>query len=129
MIEKKALYLQEMGIARWQVRKPELFSHLQKKQETDLSTYSLLVLGAELELSNPLMINILKAFKFSVEDVYYCSTREFENYQGTLPEYIWSMAGKFELSGHKLLTSPPLSMLANNPKEKKALWEQFCAFN
>jgi len=130
MKHQQAVYLQEMGITRWQVRKPELFSCLQATENLDLSRYSLLVLSTEDEFSHPLMSNILKAFKFSADKVYYCSMAEFENLQGPLPEYIWSMMGPINPPfGHNLLTSPPLSQLENNPKEKRALWEQFCAFN
>ena len=130
MKHQQAVYLQEMGITRWQVRKPELFSNFQRAEHVDFSRYSLLVLSNEHEFSHPLMSNILKAFKFSVDQVYHCSMAEFENQQGALPEYIWSMMGPINQPfSHKVLTSPPLSQLENNPKEKKALWEQFCAFN
>lgn len=130
MKHQQAVYLQEMGITRWQVRKPELFSHVQRTESVDLSRYSLLVLSTDEEFAHPLMNNILKAFKFSKDEVYCCSMAAFENHQGPLPEYIWSMMGPVnQRSGHKLLTSPPLSQLENNPKEKRALWEQFCAFN
>ncbi len=130
MKHQQAVYLQEMGITRWQVRKPGLFGNFREKEAVDLSRYSLLVLSSEAEFSNPLMSKILKAFKFAVDDVYNCSMAEFEDLQGPLPEYIWSTIGPINQPfGHKLLTSPPLSQLENNPKEKKALWEQFCAFN
>ena len=130
MKHQQAVYLQEMGITRWQVRKPDLFSNFQAGRATDLSHYSLLVLSSDVEFSHPLMNKILKAFKFSIEDVYHCSMAEFEDLQGPLPEYIWSTLGPVEQPlGHKLLTSPPLSQLENNPEQKRVLWKQFCAFN
>jgi DNA polymerase-3 subunit psi len=130
MMHQKAVYLQEMGISRWQIRKPELFPNCRATESVDLSRYSLLVLSSDAEFSHPLMANILKAFQFSADRVYHCSMDEFENHQGSLPEYIWSMMGQINQPfGHKVLLSPALSQLANNPKEKKALWEQFCAFN
>lgn len=130
MKHQQAVYLQEMGITRWQLRKPELFSNFQDADGVDLSRYSLLLLSSEAEFSHPLLSNIVKAFKFSMDDVYHCSMAEFENMQGPLPEYIWSTMGPINQPfGHKLLTSPPLSQLENNPQEKRALWEQFCAFN
>ncbi|MCG6200186.1 DNA polymerase III subunit psi [Psychromonas antarctica] len=130
MKHQQAVYLQEMGITRWQVRKPTLFSHLSVTVPVDLSHYSLLVLSSEADFSHPLMKKILKAFNFPVDAVYNCSVAEFENLQGPLPEYIWSTFGEIsEPVGHKLLTSPPVAELENSPPQKKALWEQFCAFN
>lgn len=130
MKHQKAVYLQEMGITRWQVRKPDLFSNFLSTKATDLSRYSLLVLSSDTEFSHPLMSKILTAFKFSIEDVYHCSMSEFEDLQGPLPEYIWSTLGPVKQpQGHKLLTSPPLSQLENNPEQKRVLWKQFCAFN
>ena len=130
MKHQQAVYLQEMGITRWQVRKPALFSDAQGSESVDLSRYSLLIICTESDFTHPLLNNILKAFKFPVADVYRYSMDEFENHQGALPEYIWSMMGSVNQSvGHKLLTSPPLSQLEDNPKEKRILWEQFCAFN
>lgn len=130
MKHQQAVYLQEMGITRWQVRKPELFSSFQGAAGSDLSRFSLLVLCSAAEFSHPLMLQILKAFKFPPERVSHCSIAEFENLQGPLPEYIWSTLGPINQPfGHKLLTSPSLSQLANNAKDKRALWEQFCAIN
>ena len=129
MQHQKAVYLQEMGITRWQVRKPSLFSAVQDSARLDLSDYSLLVLCTESEFSHPLMSKILKAFNFSSSDTYHCSLAEFEAHQGQLPEYIWSTLGSInQLHGHKLLTSPPISQLAGSAQAKKILWEQFCAF-
>ncbi|MFT6984311.1 MAG: DNA polymerase-3 subunit psi [Psychromonas sp.] len=130
MKHQQAVYLQEMGITRWQVRKPNLFSPSDDTEQADLSRYSLLVLCSEDDFSHPLMAKILNAFNFSADAVYHCSMAQFEDQQGSLPEYIWSTFGPINQPfGHKLLTSPPISQLENNPKEKKALWKQFCAFN
>ncbi|WP_354623651.1 DNA polymerase III subunit psi [Psychromonas sp. MME2] len=129
MQHQKAVYLQEMGITRWQVRKPELFACEAGKKNVDLSRYALLILIEEAEFAHPLMGNILKAFQFSPEQVYHCSMAEFEAQQGVLPEYIWSTLGKINQPyGHKVLNSVPVSQLANNPHHKKSLWKQFCAF-
>ena len=128
MQHQKAVYLQEMGITCWQVRKPELFSYEVGKKHLDLSRYTLLVLIDEAEFAHPLMSKILKAFNFAPEQVYHCSMVEFEALEGTLPEYIWSTLGEMNQPyGHKVLNSVPISQLASNPQQKKALWEQFCA--
>ena len=130
MKHQQAVCLQEIGITRWQVRKPELFNSPVVAKSIDLSKYSLLVLCSDAEFEHPLMSNILNAFKFSIEQVYHFSMEEFENHQGALPEYIWSMMGPVnQLAGHKLLTSPSTSKLENCPNDKRILWEQFCAFN
>lgn len=129
MQHQKVVYLQEMGITHWQVRKPELFANTSGQKIIDLSRYSLLVLIEEDEFNHPLMAKILKAFNFVPEQVYHCSIEEFESLQGTLPEFIWSTLGETnQLHGHKLLTSGTISEMANNPQKKKLLWEQFCAF-
>jgi len=130
MKHQQAVYLQEMGITRWQVRKPNLFGQSNAAESVDLSRYSLLLLCSEADFSHPLTVKILTAFNFSADAVYHCSLDQFENQQGALPEYIWSTFGPVNQPfGHKLLTSLPISKLENNPKEKKALWKQFCAFN
>lgn len=130
MKHQQAVYLQEMGITRWQVRKPALFNNIEATEPRDLSCYSLLVICTDNDFELPLMSNILKAFKFSRHDVYHCSMAEFENHQGKLPEFIWSTMGEiYQVFGHKLLTSIALAQLENNPREKRVLWEQFCAFN
>jgi len=130
MKHQKAFYLQEMGIIRWIVRKPELFNHEPYNDLIDLSGCDLLVICRNEDFNHPLVANILKAFKFMSDQVCHCSLVEFENYQGELPEYIWSTVGNVEqIFGHKLLRSVSIPELDSNPKEKRILWEQFCAFN
>ncbi|WP_028863541.1 DNA polymerase III subunit psi [Psychromonas aquimarina] len=130
MKHQQAVYLQEMGITRWQIRKPDLFPRSKNADPVDLSRYSLLVICSDEDFQHPLMEKILTAFKFKTDDVYHCSMSEFEDQQGDLPEYIWTTVGEInQPHGHKLLTSPSLLRLADNPEDKKALWKQFCAFN
>lgn len=43
MKHQQAVYLQEMRIIHWQVRKPQLFSHSEATEPVDLSRYSLLL--------------------------------------------------------------------------------------
>ena len=130
MKHQQAVYLQEMGITRWQVRKPELFPGTLNAGVIDLSHYSLLLIASEAEFDHPLLVDILKAFHFKLSDVYCCSMVQFENQQGPLPPFIWSTLGKInQPHGHKLLTSPAIAKLANDGNAKKILWQQFCAFN
>ncbi|MGB5447280.1 MAG: DNA polymerase III subunit psi [Psychromonas sp.] len=128
MKHQQALYLQEMGITRWQVRKPELFPS--DASGIDLSHYSLLLITSEEEFDHPLLLSILKAFHLKLTDIYCCSMAQFENQQGQLPEFIWSTLGKVDHPhGHKLITSPAIGKLVNDADAKKALWQQFCKFN
>ncbi len=130
MKHQQAVYLQEMGITRWQVRKPELFLNTLKADSVDLSRYSLLLIACEKDFSHPLLTSILKAFGFKPSEVYCCSMAQFENQQGPLPEFIWSTMGKIEQPlGHKLITSSAIATLVDDAKAKKALWQQFCALN
>jgi DNA polymerase III subunit psi len=130
MKHQQALYLQEMGITRWQVRKPDLFPLSVNLCALDLSHYKLLLVASEADFAHPLMVNILNAFNLKLSDVYCCSMDQFENQQGQLPEIIWSTLGKVDQPhGHKLLTSSTIAQLANDGNAKKALWKQFCAFN
>ncbi|HEY5715568.1 MAG TPA: DNA polymerase III subunit psi [Psychromonas sp.] len=130
MKHQQAVYLQEMGITRWQLRKPELFPRQINAGDIDLSHYSLLLIASEADFAHPLLVNILKALHFKLSDVYCCSMAQFENQQGPLPAFIWSTMGKIEHPyGHKLLTSPVIAKLANDAQAKKALWKQFCALN
>jgi len=128
MLHQKSLYLQEMGIIHWQVRKPALFTHGSGFPMLDLSAYKLLFICAEEEFNHPLTNAVLMAFNLKEADVCCCSLEQFENQQGSLPEIIWSTIGDIkEVSGHKLLTSPAIAELALQPLAKKQLWEQFCA--
>lgn len=130
MKHQQAVYLQEMGITHWQVRKPELFPCALNAGVIDLSHYSLLLIAAQEEFDHPLLLNILKALHFKLTDVYCCSMAQFENQQGHLPTFIWSTLGNInQPHGHRLLTSPAIAKLANDGNAKKILWQQFCAFN
>lgn len=128
MLHQKALYLQEMGITHWQVRKPALFAQGSGFPMLDLSGCLLLLICAEGEFKHPLTQAILKAFDIKEADVCYCSLEQFENQQGSLPSIVWSTLGAIkQVSGHILLTSPSIKELVLQPLAKKQLWEQFCA--
>ena len=130
MNKQQAMFLQEIGITRWMLRKPALFNQLQKTKEMDISGYALLVLDSTADLENPLLNNILRAFKFPPDNVYYMSQAEFDDYHGELPEFVWSMLEKVSIPDrHKLLSSSSLTELEKDPQQKRALWKQFCAFN
>lgn len=128
MRHQKAHYLQEMGITHWQVRKPALFKKGSGFPMLDLSDCKLLFVGAEGEFEHPLTCAVLSAFNLKSDDVCCCSIEQFENQQGHLPEIIWSTLGEInQPNGHRLLTSPSIADLAQQPLAKKQLWEQFCA--
>ena len=130
MRHQQAVYLQEMGITRWQVRKPELLINTADTLSVDLSHYSLLLIACEKDFSHPLLASILTAFRFKPSEVYCCSMAQFENQQGPLPEFIWSTMGKIEQPlGHKLITSSSIASLVDDALGKKALWQQFCALD
>lgn len=128
MLHQKALYLQEMGITHWQVRKPALFAQGSGFPMLDLSDCQLLFICAEREFEHPLTLAIFKAFNIKEQEVCCCTLEQFENQQGSLPAIIWSTLGPINpLSGHTLLTSPSIMDLTQQPHAKKQLWEQFCA--
>lgn len=128
MLHQKALYLQEMGISNWQVRKPALFTKGSGFPMLDLSACKLLLVCAEEEFNHPLTTAILNAFNIKLDDVCYCSMEQFENQQGNLPDIVWSTVGAIaEPHDHALLSSPPIAELTQQPQAKKQLWEQFCA--
>jgi len=130
MKHQQALYLQEMGITRWQVRKPDLFPLSVNLGAIDLSHYKLLLVASTADFAHPLMVNILNAFNLKLSEVYCCSMEQFENQQGQLPALIWSTLGEINQPyGHKLLTSVTIAQLANDANAKKALWKQFSALN
>jgi DNA polymerase-3 subunit psi len=130
MLHQKAIYLQEMGITHWQVRKPALFSQGSGFPMLDLSDCKLLFICAEGEFEHPLSLAIFKAFNIKENDVCCCSLEQFENQEGNLPAIIWSTLGKIkQASGHDLLTSPSIVELIQQPQAKKQLWEQFCALH
>lgn len=127
MLHQKALYLQEMGITRWQVRKPTLFTNGSGFPTLDLSACKLLLVCREGDFEHPLTAAILTAFNIKHDDVCCCTMEQFENQQGELPDIIWSTLGDIKQPGHALLTSPSIAELAMQPHAKKQLWEQFCA--
>ena len=129
MKHQQAVFLQEMGITHWQVRKPALFTTEKELKQLNLSVYKLLVVCTEQDRNHALMKAIISAFGIESDSVVYCSLNQFENQQGTLPEWVWSTLGDIETSPHcKLLYSPSLSELYNKPSAKKSLWKQFCAY-
>lgn len=127
MLHQKALYLQEMGITHWQIRKPALFMKGSGFPMRDLSACKLLLVCADGEFEHPLTRAILNAFKIKSDDVCCCTMEQFENQQGELPEIIWSTLGEIKLPGHALLNSPAIAELALQAKAKQQLWKQFCA--
>ena len=129
MKHQQAVFLQEMGIIHWQVRKPALFKTEEMVKQLNLSGCKLLVVCTEEDIKHELMPAIINAFGLDSNDVKYCTLAQFENQQGTLPDLIWSTLGKIEASvTHKLLHSPSLASLAIQGNAKKALWKQFCAY-
>jgi len=130
MLHQKALYLQEMGITHWQIRKPALFTNGSGFPMLDLSDCKMLFIGVEGEFNHPLTLAIINAFSLKPDDVCRCSIEQFENQQGNLPDLIWSTVGEVnQPAGHTLLTSPMIAELAVQPLAKKHLWEQFCALS
>ncbi|GLS90917.1 hypothetical protein GCM10007916_19840 [Psychromonas marina] len=127
MLHQKALYLQEMGITHWQVRKPALFTNGSGFPMLDLSACKLLLVCGEGEFNHPLTSAILNAFNVKPAEVCSCTMEQFENQQGELPEIIWSTLGEIKQPGHALLTSPTIAELALQPLAKKQLWKEFCA--
>ena len=126
MQHQKAVYLQEMGITRWQLRKPQLFPNY--NPTSDISHASLLVVCCDSDIKMPLMEKILSAFSLDKTKVEYFSMQQFEDYQGSLPTFIWSTLGEINsLQEHQVLISPTLTTLNNDPHAKKSLWKQFCA--
>ena len=129
MKHQQAVFLQEMGITHWQVRKPTLFKTEEMLKQLNLSVCKLLVVCTEEDKKHELMPAILSAFNMNTDSVVYCSLAQFENQQGALPMLIWSTLGQTgSVVSERILHSPSISLLANNGKAKKALWEQFCAY-
>jgi len=129
MKHQQAVFLQEMGITHWQVRKPALFKTEEMLKQLNLSVCKLLVVCTEEDKKHELMPAILGAFSINADSVVYCSLAQFESQQGILPQLIWSTIGEIETPAlHHLLHSPSLATLAVNGEAKKALWKQFCAY-
>lgn len=129
MKHQQAVFLQEMGITRWQVRKPALFKTKEVLKPLNLAVCKLLVVCSEEDKKHNLMHSIIDAFDINPDSVVYCSLAQFENQQGALPMLIWSTLGQTgSVVSERILHSPSISLLANNGKAKKALWEQFCAY-
>ena len=128
MKHQEAIFLQEMGITHWQVRKPALFKAEQTIKQLNLSHCELLVVCSEEDKTHPLMSVIIRAFGFDEDNVKFCSLVQFEHQQGTLPHLIWSTIGTINTSTSQLLESSSLSQLAKQGNDKQSLWKQFCAY-
>ncbi|MCK5819611.1 MAG: DNA polymerase III subunit psi [Psychromonas sp.] len=127
MEHQKAVYLQEMGITRWQLRKPQLF--LNCTILADISHAPMLIICSKADIRHPLMEMILCAFNFPYDEVQFFSMQAFQDHQGALPTMIWSTLGHISgLKEHQIMTTPHLAQLSKEPLQKKSLWEQFCAF-
>ncbi|RBW43162.1 DNA polymerase III subunit psi [Psychromonas sp. B3M02] len=129
MKHQQAVFLQEMGITHWQVRKPALFKAEEVHKQLNLSQCELLVVCTKEDKQHPLMQAILNAFEIGKDKVTYCSLAQFENQHGELPTLIWSTIGQLEVApAHQLLHSPALAILAEQHHAKQTLWKQFCAY-
>jgi DNA polymerase-3 subunit psi len=134
MNHRRIAFLQEVGITRWQLRKPQLLVNCAQNAdcpaEIDTSQFKLLVICSDDDIKHPLMTKIIHAFNFEISQVYFCSMHDFENRQGELPHTLWSTLGKLEqVKSHQLLHSPQMHKLTNNPEAKKQLWKQFSVIN
>jgi DNA polymerase-3 subunit psi len=130
MKHQQAVFLQEMGITHWQVRKPALFKTKEIIKPLNLSVCKLLVVCSEEDKKHRLMPAIIRAFNIEPDSVVYCSVAQFENQQGPLPPFIWSTLGHITAPvSEQMLHSPSLMQLAELGPAKKALWEQFCAYH
>ncbi|HIP76448.1 MAG TPA: DNA polymerase III subunit psi [Psychromonas hadalis] len=134
MNHRKIAFLQEVGITRWQLRKPQLLVNCAPATDCppaiDTLQFKLLVICHDEDKQHPLMAKIISAFNFELAHVYFCSMRDFENQQSELPAMLWSTLGELEeVKSHQLLNSPAMHQLSNDPVAKKQLWKQFSAFN
>lgn len=128
MKHQQAIFLQEMGITHWQVRKPVLFKADDELEQLNLTLCELLIVCTEADKSHALMPAIINAFDIELGNVVYCSLAQFESQRGTLPGFIWSTLGKIDtVANHQCLLSPSLAILATQRSAKKLLWKQFCA--
>jgi len=128
MKHQQAVFLQEMGITHWQVRKPALFKAEGELEQLNLSVCKLLVVCTAADKKHPLMPAIISAFDIESDSVVYCSLAQFESQLGELPDFIWSTLGQIDTApSHQLLHSPSLAVLATQQSAKKSLWKQFCA--
>jgi DNA polymerase-3 subunit psi len=129
MKHQHAVFLQEMGIQHWQVRKPALFRGEKALKQLNLTACKLLVVCTQQDKQHPLMSSIINAFDIDADSVFYCTLAEFEHQQGNLPELIWSTLGEIDVSPNRhLLHSPSLALLNKQSAAKKSLWKQFCAY-
>ncbi|MGJ8581449.1 MAG: DNA polymerase III subunit psi [Psychromonas sp.] len=130
MKHQQAVFLQEMGITHWQVRKPALFKAEEVHKQLNLSQCELLVVCRQEEKQHPLMTAIINGFEIDKDKVTYCSLAQFENQQGELPTLIWSTLGQIEVApAHQLLHSSAIATIAEQYQAKKMLWKQFCAYH
>ncbi|UJF19710.1 DNA polymerase III subunit psi [Vibrio sp. SS-MA-C1-2] len=129
--------LQEMGIPIWQLRRPELYQDRQASDESEgmLPEHCRVAFIAENKPEGHqawLLGRIIKSMKLQPEDVFYVPLAGLNRLSVQQIEWCWFCGVEpieHPFSDCKVLRSPSLQQLNDNPADKKQLWKKICSYN
>jgi len=132
MSENEKLYLQQMGIATWELTHPERLAGFQFAQ-IELPAECCLLLVAEQCPKNQtaqLFERVLKSIKLELSQARHVSPAELALVNLEPLTWIW-FAGTVAQpvpAMVNVLHSPTLSEIDGNTEHRRALWQQICAY-
>ncbi|PMH41183.1 DNA polymerase III subunit psi [Vibrio sp. 10N.286.49.B3] len=125
-------YLQEMGIARWDLIHPERLSgYVTKPIELPASCQLLFISPVSPEGELALMFErVLKSMKLTLEQALYITPEQLANCQLSEVKWLWFAGCENSIeTSHQCLNTPLLSDIEGNNQQRRALWQQICAYD
>ncbi|CAM3496421.1 DNA polymerase III subunit psi [Vibrio aerogenes CECT 7868] len=124
-------YLQEMGIQRWILHRPQLV-HGVSSQTVDLEdSCQLLIVSPVLPEGKfaTLFEKVLKSFSVAADESMYIHPENLHRLGKHALKWVW-FAGCQPVEGiaPRQLVSPLLSLIEGNPLHRRELWRQICAY-
>ncbi|GAB6261552.1 DNA polymerase III subunit psi [Photobacterium sp. CCB-ST2H9] len=132
MQQRDIQILQEMGLTSWQIRKPDCFPDLSQPVIDLPESCQLLFVTSEAldEHDAWLFGNILRSMKLTPDQALALPPHALPDLGEHHLTWCW-FAGCESVapSDCHILHSAALSQMHDHPADKKALWQQICAFN
>ncbi|MCL9781125.1 DNA polymerase III subunit psi [Vibrio sp. S4M6] len=124
-------YLKEMGISEWQLDKPQLMKGINVELASLPDGCQLLLVSPDLpngEVAH-MFEKVLKSMNLSLDQSRHIFPHQLNSFNLEALQWIW-FAGcpLVDEVVTKVLCSPALNDINNNPAHKRQLWQQICSY-
>lgn len=131
MSEQQYQYLQEMGIQTWVLSHPERMNgyHPEKSELTSECRLLLVAPVHPTDREARLFEKVLKSFNVSLKQAQHVTPENLPLVETRGLEWVWfAGCAPVEHSAKKMLRTPNLEQIEGNNDERRALWQQICAY-